>query len=168
MRQLEKPILEILGNGSEEEVKDLKRLLDLELPEQPDKLYREYKEQFETVNTSKALKQCVTVFKSLREYKDSKKLWSLAKDAAIDIERQENEEMLRIKTLCASAKMEDIKLALRIAEESSAMLIQDEGVRYCKMRLQQTQSMNKTKDRLTMICFIGLILLVVLFLISLI
>ena len=150
MRPPEKPILTILESGSQEDVRALKRLLEAELPENPEKLYQEYKKKYENIKTSEVMKQCATVFKSLREYKDSRKLWSLSKDAAIDIERQETEELQRIRAICATSKVSDIKMALEIAQESSLPLVRNEGRKFCENRLSQVDTINKVESAASM------------------
>jgi hypothetical protein len=150
MRPPEKPILTILESGSQEEVRALKKLLESELPENPEKLYQEYKKKYENSKTSEVMKQCATVFKSLREYKDSRKLWSLAKDAAIDIERQETEELQRIRAICATSRVSDIKMALEIAQESSLPLVRNEGCKFCENRLSQVDTINKVESAASM------------------
>ena len=169
MRPPEKPILTILESGSQEDVRALKRLLEAELPENPEKLYQEYKKKYETIKSSEVMKQCAAVFKSLREYKDSRKLWSLSKDAAIDIERQEREELQRIKTICTTSKVSDIKMALELAQESSLPLVRDEGRKLCENRLGQVNTINKMESTSSILIFVGAILgLILMFLLTLI
>ena len=136
MRPPEKPILEILANGSKEEVQNLKKDLEAELPEKPEELYQKYKEKFDTVKNSETMIECAGVFKSLREYKDSRKLWSRAKDSVIDYQRQEKDEYQRIMALYNSDKRWEVEEALALMKETQSPLINESNIASCERRLK--------------------------------
>ena len=157
MRPPNKPVMEILANGSVNDVAELKRLLVMELPENPEKLYQSCKRDYENKKTSETMKQCADNFKSLREYKDSKKMWSLAKDATIDIARQEQEELERIRAICLTSKKSDITMALKLAKESSLPLVREEGIAFCEKRLAQVDATNKLQNYLSVAMMISIL-----------
>lgn len=161
MRPPEKPILEILEKGSKEEVQNLKRALEAELPERPEELYQKYKEKFDTVKNSETMIECAGVFKSLREYKDSRKLWSIAKDSIIDYQRLERDEYRRIIALHSSDKRSEVEEALALMKKSQSPLISESNIAACEKKLQVKEKEKKYALIKTVALLILILILIV-------
>lgn len=136
LRPPETPILDILGKGSEAEVKELREYLLEKLPEEPEKLYNACIEKYESAQCSEELFPCVEVLRSLKGYRDSKKLWSQVRERAEDLRKREQAEYNEIMSLASSNIASDVETALRLMKESSSPLIKAKDISRCEDHLK--------------------------------
>ncbi len=132
----EQPILDILGSGSKTEARELKRLLEQELPEEPEKLYQDCKEKYESAKYSMELIDSIEIFGSLKEYRDSKKLWSQTKEKVEKLRKREQAEYDEMIQLSNSRILSDVETALKLMKGTSSPLVKDEDIVHCEKRIK--------------------------------
>ena len=155
-----KSVLEILDTGSEEEVLELKNILDSKLPEEPEKLYQDCVEKYETAKNSEELLTCAEILGQFKNYRDSRKLWSRAIERVEKLREKELDEYNRITTLSNSVLASNVETALELMKKSSIPQIKKEDIIHCEERLKKLQAKEKwNKVAVPVLSSIGIIIL---------
>ncbi len=155
-----KSVLEILDTGSDEEVLELKNILDSKLPEEPEKLYQDCVEKYETAKNSEELLTCAEILGQFKNYRDSRKLWSRAIERVEKLREKELDEYNRITTLSNSVLASNVETALELMKKSSIPQIKKEDIIHCEERLKKLQAKEKwNKVAVPVLSSIGIIIL---------
>jgi hypothetical protein len=89
----------------------------------------------------------VEVLRSLKEYRDSKKLSILAKERVEELRKREQAEYNEMMTLASSLITSDVETALRLMKESDSPLLKEIDIVRCERRLKIARA-SETVDRL--------------------
>ena len=154
----ERPVLEILSKGRDEEVQELKRLLAAELPEWPEKRYQDCKEQYEKAKYSEELIESVEVLRSLKEYRDSKQLWVKTKERVEELRKREQAEYNEMLSLASSLIPSDVETALKLMKESDSPLLKEMDIVRCERRLKIARA-SEMADKLKVPVTVGIVLI---------
>ena len=132
----EKPVLEILEKGTEEEVKELKKSLSQQLPEWPERLYQDCKEKYEKAKFSEELTDCAEILRSLKGYRDSAKMCTHVKERMEELRKREEDEYNEMIKLSTSRIVSDVETALKLMKESKSSLLKSKDIARCEAHLK--------------------------------